>query len=39
MPRFDRIVCPVDFDENSLMALRTAIELAQERGATLHLLM
>lgn len=35
---FDKIVCPVDFDQNSLMALRTATELAQERGATLHLL-
>jgi nucleotide-binding universal stress UspA family protein len=38
MPRFDRILCPVDFDQNSLLALRTATELAQERGATLYLL-
>lgn len=38
MPRFDKILCPVDFDQNSLLALRLATELAQERGATLHLL-
>jgi universal stress protein A len=38
MPRFDKIVCPVDFDQNSLLALRLATELAQERGATLYLL-
>ena len=38
MPRFDRNLCPVDFDQNSLLALRVATELAQERGATLHLL-
>ena len=38
MLRFRRIVCPVDFDQNSLMALRTASELAQERGATVRVL-
>jgi universal stress protein A len=38
MPRFDKILCPVDFDQNSLLALRLATELAQERGATLHVL-
>jgi universal stress protein A len=38
MPRFDKILCPVDFDPNSLLALQLASELAQERGATLHLL-
>jgi nucleotide-binding universal stress UspA family protein len=38
MPRFRKILCPVDFDQNSLLALRLASELAQERKATLHLL-
>jgi hypothetical protein len=31
MPRFDKILCPVDFDQNSVRALRVATELAQER--------
>jgi universal stress protein A len=38
MPRFDKILCPVDFDQNSLLALRLAAELAQERHAALYLL-
>ncbi|HUA33229.1 MAG TPA: universal stress protein [Candidatus Binataceae bacterium] len=38
MARFDRILCPVDFDANSASALRIAAGLAEERGATLHLL-
>ena len=38
MPQFRKILCPVDFDPNSLLALRLATELAQERTATLHLL-
>jgi universal stress protein A len=38
MPRFDKILCPVDFDQNSVRALRVATELAQERKATLYLL-
>ena len=38
MPRFKKILCPVDFDQNSLLALRIASELAQERKATLYLL-
>ncbi len=38
MPIFDKILCPVDFDQNSLLALRLATELAQERKATLYLL-
>jgi universal stress protein A len=38
MPRFNKILCPVDFDPNSTLALRLASELAQERQATLHLL-
>jgi universal stress protein A len=38
MPQFKKILCPVDFDQNSLLALRLASELAQERKATLHLL-
>jgi len=38
MARFDRILCAVDFDANSALALRVAMELAEDRGATLHLL-
>lgn len=38
MPQFRKILCPVDFDPNSLLALQLASELAQERRATLHLL-
>ncbi len=38
MFRFNKILCPVDFDPNSLQALQLASELAQERKATLHLL-
>jgi universal stress protein A len=37
MPRFNNILCPVDFDPNSLLSLQLASELAQERKATLHL--
>jgi universal stress protein A len=38
MPQFKKILCPVDFDQNSALALRLASELAQERKAILHLL-
>ena len=38
MPRFKKILCPVDFDQNSLVALRLASELAQEGNANLRLL-
>ncbi|HVA78786.1 MAG TPA: universal stress protein [Candidatus Binataceae bacterium] len=38
MPGFDKILCPVDFDQNSLLALKLAIDLARERKATLYLL-
>jgi universal stress protein A len=38
MLRFKRILCPMDFDQNSLRALTIAAELAQERNATLRLL-
>ncbi len=38
MLRFNKILCPVDFDANSLQALQLASELAQECKATLHLL-
>jgi nucleotide-binding universal stress UspA family protein len=38
MPQFNKILCPVDFDPNSLLALRLASEMAQERKATLYLL-
>ncbi|MDO8432707.1 MAG: universal stress protein [Candidatus Binatus sp.] len=38
MAQFKKILCPVDFDESSLLALRLAAELAQERKANLYLL-
>ncbi|MGB8414554.1 MAG: universal stress protein [Candidatus Binatus sp.] len=38
MPQFKKILCPLDFDPNSLLALRLATELAQERDATSALL-
>jgi universal stress protein A len=38
MLRFKKILCPMDFDQNSLRALAVAVELAQERNATLRLL-
>ncbi len=38
MPRFKKILCPVDFDQNSLLALGLACELAQEGKATLYML-
>lgn len=38
MPRFSRILCPVDFDANSARALEIAAELAREREARLYVL-
>ncbi|MGO9454108.1 MAG: universal stress protein [Candidatus Binataceae bacterium] len=38
MLRFKKILCPVDFDQNSLLALRLATELAREHKAVLQLL-
>jgi len=38
MPCFNKIVCPVDFDQNSLVALRLATELAQKHEGTVYLL-
>jgi universal stress protein A len=38
MPRFNNILCPVDFDQNSLAAVPVAAELAREHKATLYLL-
>jgi len=38
MIQFRKILCPVDFDDNSLSALDYAVELAQVNGATLYLL-
>lgn len=35
---FKRILCPIDFDENSYFALDLARDLAQEHGATIYLL-
>lgn len=37
MPRFSNILCPVDFDQNSLMAVPYAVELARKHNATLYL--
>lgn len=36
--KFSNILCPVDFDQNSLAAVSVAAELARECNATLHLL-
>lgn len=36
--RFETILCPLDFERNSLDALEVARDLAQENRATLHLL-
>lgn len=38
MPRFKKILCPVDFDPNSLQTLRLASEISQAYSATLHVL-
>jgi len=38
VPRFRNILCPIDFEKNSIAALEIACELAEERGATIHLL-
>jgi len=38
VPQFSKILCPVDFDQNSLLALQIATELTQENKATLDLL-
>ena len=38
MHRYQTILCPVDFDENSLAAVKHAAQLAAGLDATLHLL-
>ncbi|HVB82071.1 MAG TPA: universal stress protein [Candidatus Binataceae bacterium] len=38
MPKLRKILCPIDFDYNSTAALEIACELAEARGATVHLL-
>jgi universal stress protein A len=38
VPKFRKILCPIDFDHNSTAALEIACELAEGRGATVHLL-
>ena len=38
MPRFSNILCPIDFDKNSLTAVPLASELARDGSATLYLL-
>ena len=35
---FKRILCPIDFDENSMAALDIAAELARENNATLYVM-
>ncbi len=35
---FKKILCPIDFDDNSIMALDYARDLAKEHDATLHVL-
>jgi nucleotide-binding universal stress UspA family protein len=35
---FKRILCPIDFDDNSLNALRTAVRIAQQEQAKLYVL-
>jgi len=37
MPTFKRILCPVDFDDNSVKALAMAIDLARQHDAQLLL--
>jgi universal stress protein A len=36
--KFSKILCPIDFDYSSTAALEIACELAEVRGATVHLL-
>jgi universal stress protein A len=36
--RFNKILCPLDFDQNSIRALRLASGLSRHHNATLHLL-
>ncbi len=38
MPQFNKILCPVDFEQNSLAAVPVAAELARKDNATLYLL-
>jgi nucleotide-binding universal stress UspA family protein len=38
MPGFDKILCPVDFDQNSIRALKLACEVARDRKSMLYLL-
>jgi universal stress protein A len=38
MPIFHRILCPIDFDDNSLSALRLSAQLAERDQATLYLM-
>lgn len=37
-PLFKRILCPIDFDENSMAALDCAAQLAQQHNAMLYIL-
>jgi nucleotide-binding universal stress UspA family protein len=35
---FQKILCPIDFDDNSIVALDTAAQLARETGGTIEVL-
>ena len=37
-PQFSRILCPIDFDDNSMQALDTAANLARESSGTVFIL-
>jgi universal stress protein A len=38
MPQFRKVLCPINFDENSLLALGTASEIVREQKSVLVLL-
>ena len=38
MPRFRKVLCPIDFDDNSLVAFRTASEIVRNHKSVLVLL-
>lgn len=38
MASFNRILCPIDFDQNSLLALQIACELAHSAKGSFHVL-
>ena len=38
MPPYQRILCPIDFDDNSLAALAAAVDLARRSDGTVFVL-